>query len=256
MMARFFPFDVSAHRLITTRGHLLLALCLFLCLGVFEKAQAATLDIAGPAGAEILLDGHSLGLLPLAHPVVLDPGRYLLTCAMPGYTEYEQQVVLSDDQDHLIVTVRLLAMSRRTAVGSNLLLAGLGQHYLGHGTRGYVYNVTEIGALFAALAGGIRRSDYRKDYLLLRDQYNQAINADEIATLRAAADKAYSDMEDMESLRNTGLAVAGGVILLSMVDAWFSFPHFNAGAGTLPLATNYSHVSNQPALHAGLRLDF
>ncbi len=237
------------------RGGPLLWCILVLC-GAAGVSQAATVDILGPAGAEVMLDGAPLGFLPLAGSTTVAPGKHELRCDLPGYVDYKEPITLDNDQDHLIITIRMTPLSLRTAIGSNLLLAGLGQHYLGHGTRGWLYNATEIGGLLTALSGEIQRSNHRKDYLLLRGRYDQAINSEEITTLRAATDKAYSDMQDMETLRNTGLAVAGGVIIFSMIDAWLSFPRITAGSGTLPVATIHAPVSNQPALHAGLSLGF
>ncbi len=219
-------------------------------------ARAATLDITGPAGAAVFLDGAALGFFPLSGPVNTTTGRHDLRCEMPGYEVFRQELALEADGDELRVIVRMTPLSRRTAVGSNLLLAGLGQHYLGHSWRGYFYNAAEIGGLLTALGGAIQRSNYRQDYLLLRDRYAQAVNADEIADLRAATEKAYSDMEDMESLRDLGLAVAGGAVVLSMLDAWLSFPSVTVGAGVTPAATTANAETSAPAVHAGLSLDF
>ncbi len=237
-------------------ARLVLALALLGALACAEQAAAATVEITGPAGAEVLLDGAPVGFLPLSGPVTVTPGRHEVRCDLPGYTRYREPILLEHEDDRLLLTIRLTPLRLRTAIGSNLLLAGLGQHYLGHGTRGWLYNAAEAGGLLTALAGEIKRSDYRKDYLLLRGRYNQAINADDIATFSAAMDKAYSDMEDMETLRNMGLAVAGGAVLISMLDAWLSFPAVTAGAGPLPVIDQQAATDPQPAVHAALRLGF
>ncbi len=244
--------DFSRHSLVGLTA----ALLILVLVGVANWAGAATLDIAGPPGAEIFLDGTSLGVLPLAGPVMTAAGNHELRCDLTGYIVYRQHIVLHNQDEQLLISIRLSPLSRRTAIGSNVLLAGLGPHYLGHHTRGWLYNAAEIGGLLTALAGELRRSDYRKDYLLLQDQYNAAINAEEIATLRNATEKAYADMEDMETVRNAGMAVAGGAIVLSMIDAWLSFPNLAIGPGTLPVASAPFHGNRWPALHAGVRLGF
>ncbi len=252
-------FKSRAGRFFRSPIRLLLVPAVLATVVCVRPAAAATLEITGPAGAEILLDGTPLGFLPLPEPVTVAPGRHEIFCDLPGYTRYREPIVLPQEDDHLLLVIRLTPLSLRTAVGSNLLLAGLGQHYLGHSTRGWLYNATEIGGLLTALAGEIKRSDYRKDYLLLRGRYNEAINADEIATFSAAMDQAYTDMEDMETLRNTGLAVAGGAVLISMLDAWLSFPAVTAGSGALPVVGDSFPAipqSDVHAVHAGLRLGF
>ncbi len=236
----------------------LAAAAMVLFLGsLVGNARAATLEISGPAGMEVLLDGRPLGFLPLSEPVNIPAGEHELSGTLTGYAIYKQRLVFPGQNDYLVLSIRLTPLSRRTALGSNLLLAGLGQHYTGHSTRGWLYSTVEISGLLTALAGEIQRSSFRKDYLLLQDRYNQTINADDLATLRLETTKAYTDMEDMESLRNTGLAIAGGVILLSMIDTWFSFPHITTGSGTLPVVTMNNSLANpQPAFHAGLCLGF
>ena len=224
--------------------------------GGWSTTLAASLEITGVAATEVLLDGTTLGFLPLSEPVTVAPGRHEIRCEQPGFVPYKQLIDLATAEDHLLVTIRMTPLSRKTALTSNILLAGLGQHYLGQKTRGWFYNTAEIAGLLAALAGEIQRGSYRQDYLLLRDRYDQTINSDEATTLRLAADKAYSDMEDMESMRNLGLAVAGGAVLVSMHDAWISFPGVTGGAGQTPVATIHQPDSSGPAFHAGVNLGF
>ncbi|MFH2051855.1 MAG: PEGA domain-containing protein [bacterium] len=230
--------------------------------GPASATGAASLELAGPVGAAVILDGRPLGFFPLDAAIELEPGRHELLCELPGHVDYRQEIVLDGPGAVVRIQVRMQPLSRRTALGSNLLLAGLGQQYLGHRTRGLVYSAAEIGGLLAALAGEIQRSNERRDFLLLQDEYDRTINADRLTELRAAADQAYADMEDMESLRNTGLAVAAGAVLVSILDAYFSFPAVTAGTGETPVRTAAAPADRvmattwQPAVHAGLRLSF
>jgi hypothetical protein len=200
-------------------------------------AGAATLVVDGPAGASVTINGEPVGFFPLDGPLVLSPGTYELSSDMPGYIPFSTTVVLQWDKDWQQVTVRLIPLSRRTAWSSNILFAGLGQHYMGAGTRGWIYNVAEAGGLLVALGAEIQRSNLRQDYLKLKDNYDEAINADDIARYKAEADQAYSDMKDKEDLRNTGLLVAGGAIVVSIVDALLFFPAIEAGPGAGPVRT-------------------
>jgi hypothetical protein len=237
---------------------LVLALGVALAAGA---AQPATLELTGPPGTMVSLNDRVVGALPFDGPLDLPPGRYTIRCGLPGHVPFEQKIRLVAPDAWQRVTVRLVPYSRRTAWTSNILLAGLGQHYLGFGFRGYVYNVAEIGGLLAALGGELQRSNLESDYLKLVDDYNQAVDATEIARLRELAETKHQDMKDMESLRNTGLIVAGGAILVSIADALLAFPAVAAGSGPVPVDTGaldgpWSDPGGASALHAGLRLGF
>src|SRR4029077_8372142 len=55
------------------------------------KQQLATLTVKGePEGAEILVNGKSMGLLPLAAPLRVLGGSITLTAKKQGYLEFEQ----------------------------------------------------------------------------------------------------------------------------------------------------------------------
>ncbi len=226
-----------------------------------NTVTAATLEVTGPAGAMISLNNRPLGTFPLDGPLDLPPGSYTIHVQRPGNEPYENTVRLMSITDWQRVTVRLIPFSRRVAWSGNLLLAGLGQHYLGHSFRGYVYNAAEVGGLLTALAAELQRSNLKSDYLKLADLYNSSINAEEIVQLGNAADAKYNDMHDMADLRDTGLMVAGGAIAISIIDALLSFPKVEAGGGAVPvqtsqLDTSWQNNNTDHALHASLRLAF
>jgi len=227
-----------------------------------SAAAAATLEVTGPAGASLVINGRALGFFPLDGPLDLPPGTYTITSELRGHIDYENILVLPDDDAWQRLTVRLVPLSRRTAWSSNLLLAGLGQHYLGHHTRGWVYNAAEAGGLLVALLAELDRSNLRKDYLDIQDMYDSSINAQDILRFREEALQTYSDMKDKEDTRNLALLVAGGAIVASVVDALVSFPAVEAGAGTVPV--DPTDLGTGPgarpdpltAVHVAVRLEF
>lgn len=232
-----------------------------LAVALAAPAAAATLELSGPAGATVSLNDRVLGEFPLDGPLDLPPGNYTIRCTLAGHEPYVEAVRLAAIGAWQRVDVRLVPYSRRTAWSSNLLLAGLGQHYLDKGFRGYVYNAAEIGGLLTALVAELRRSNLQDDYLVLVDLYNGTVNADEITRLRGLADGKYQDMEDMESLRDTGLLVAGAAVAVSIADALINFPSVAAGGGAVPVQTAavaLPDVRTAPstAVHAGIRLAF
>jgi len=238
------------------------ATVLVLALVLAQAAAAATLDVAGPPGASLKINGLAMGPLPLAGPLTLGPGSYLVESELDGYVSFVQKVTLRDDADHVRLQVRLDRLSRRTAWTTSVLYAGLGQFYVGHKVRGWVYAAAETGGLLTALAGELQRSNLRKDYLVLKDQYDNAINANEITYYRGLAAAKYADMEDAESVRNTGLIVAAAAVGVSVLDALITFPHVAAGPGPVPSGVGgIPDLPGEPrfaltAVHAGVKLTF
>lgn len=228
------------------------------------SAVAAILELSGPPGAQVTVNGRARGFFPLEHPLDLGPGTYVVRCVLPGHKDYRSQIVLADEADWKRLHVRMTPYNRRTGVLSNILFAGLGQHYLDRSFKGWFFNIAEAGGLLTALAAESSRVNHRQDYLILKDKYDTAINADDLAYYRQETEQAYGDMEDMEKLRDTALLVAGGAVVLSMLDALIFFPSVEVGPGPgpAPLGSDDSFGAAQDAgldfttVHAGFRLTF
>ncbi len=236
---------------------------IFLLTALPLAAHAATLDVTGPMGASVIVDGRMMGYLPLSHTLALPAGEYEIQSELPGYLPFKTQVTLPENQDWQRLQIRLVPMSKKTAWTSNLLFAGMGQHYMDKSFKGYFFNILEAGGLLTALSGEVQRGDYRKDYLLLKSKYDAAINPNDLEYFKGLTDQAYSDMEDMESLRNTGLMVAGGAIVLSILDAVFLFPGVDIGSGEVPVQTGalnspffQDHNNPMETVHASVKLGF
>ncbi len=226
-------------------------------------AQAASLEITGPDGATVVINGHIMGFLPLVQPLTLGPGIYEIKSDLPGYLPFETTVTLANKKDWQRLHIRPIPMSKKTAWTSNLLFAGMGQHYMGKPIKGYFFNLMEAGGLLMAFSGELQRSDFRKDYLLQKNKYDLAINPVDQEYYQGLAENAYSDMEDMEKLRDTGLMIAGGAIVLSILDTLLFFPGIEVGPGEIPVQTgaldsSFFNESTNPlqTVHAGFKLGF
>jgi hypothetical protein len=225
-------------------------------------AGAAGLDLVGTPGTAVHINGLDMGKLPLAGPLDLQPGTYVVEGKLRGCLDFATTVRLDDESGLVQVHLRMMPLSRRTAWTSSVLYAGLGQFYTGHDARGWLYAVAETGGLLTAIAGELQRTNYRKDYLVLMDSYYETINADEAAYYRRQAAKAYSDMEDMEKLRDTGLLVAAAAVGISVLDALITFPSLEAGPGAGPAAVG--RIDDAPGAplqglagaHAAFKLSF
>lgn len=254
--------SVPAFRRPGPRAHGLGLLLAALVVVGAPDARAATLDITGPAGASVVVNGLDLRALPLEGPLTLAPGVYVVESKMKGFKPFRQTVRLEDDASQVRLQIRFDPLRRRTAWTSSVLFAGLGQFYLGKPVRGWIYAAAEAGGLITALAGEVQRSDHRKDYLFLMDAYAAGINADEVAYYREQAADAYTKMEDAEAMRNTGLIVALAAIGVSVADALLTFPHVEAGPGPVPPVTDYGYdwpgQGGNPltTAHVAVRLSF
>jgi hypothetical protein len=260
-------FRMDLPRTLQARPSRLLIGLILIGLGLAGTAQAAILELTGPSGATVFVNGRARGFFPLEHPLDVGPGEHVVECQLDGHKNYRWVVRLVDETDWQHLHVRMTPLSKKTAVLSNVLWAGLGQHYTEKPVRGWLYGLAEAGGLLAAVVGETSRSNERKDYLILLDKYNSAINPEEIAYFKAKSDETYQSMLDNESMRDTGLLVAGGAVVLSILDSLLFFPSFEAGPGsgvvrpgdldhTSRFGTTGNLVDELTTVHAGIKLTF
>lgn len=62
------------------------------------RGQLCTLTITAPAGAEVMLDGRSLGTAPLAGTLDIDPGRHGLEVRLAGHEEHSEEFSLAQGE--------------------------------------------------------------------------------------------------------------------------------------------------------------
>lgn len=227
-----------------------------LILVVAATVPAATLQLAGPVGAQVRLADRDLGMLPLAEPINLEPGVYTIQCRAKGYKKLDQIVVISEPDVWLHVQLRPVLLERGHVVTGSVLYAGLGQWYMGARVRGWVYFLGETGGLLTALAGELQMKNAKDDYTNYQAAYDEAILKSDIDYYREKSAKAYSDIEEMEDLRNTGLYVAVGSWALSILDAMILFPNVDVGPGTVPPGTMGMSTPSTSGIHAAVTLGF
>lgn len=234
-----------------------LALLVFV-LAVAADLPAATVELSGPDGAVVRLNDRDLGPLPLAGPLDLPAGVHTFSCRLRGHETFTKVVVISDRDQWLHLRLRPIPLKHGSAVAGSAIYAGMGQWYMGARLRGWVYFLGETGGLLTALAGELQRANFRDDYVNFQASYDGAIEESEIAFFKQKADQAYRDMKDMESLRNTGLSVAVGAYVVSLLDAWLLFPSVDVGPGMLPPAKTGALAPQDGWMgaHAAVVIDF
>lgn len=246
---RFASLIAAVHRLLIPGA---VAVALLLGAAAATTAAAATLEIEGPAGAAVTVDGAPTGRLPLASPIALEPGLHQVTCALRGCEPFMADVLITQESAAHRLCARLIPLRRRDGVLYSFVFAGLGQRHIGRPALGWALTGLEAGGLVAGLAGELSLRNRRDDYAVFYDAYRNAITDEEIAARRAAAEAAWSRVEDAESLRRTGLLVAAGAVAVSVLDAWLRFPSLEAGAGLLPTAA--TTATTAPASGAALHV--
>jgi hypothetical protein len=151
------------------RGALLLAVLLS---AMATEAVAATLNVIGPQGSEVVVDGVVVGILPLSAPLEFPHGQMLmLEVRRNGFIGHEQQVWLPNPETEMSIEVDLLTLSRKTAVMSSTLLAGTGQFYQGRRTAGWIQLGLQLTAWGSVIVGELVFKDRRDEYEMLDQEY-------------------------------------------------------------------------------------
>lgn len=228
-----------------------LVLAALVCLSATRSA-AATLDVLGPVGAEVVVDGELQGTLPLPAPLELPHGQLLIVqVRQPGFVTHEEQVVLKTADTAQVMQVQLLPLSRRTAVISSALVAGTGQFYQGRFTAGWIQLTLQLGAWASVVYGELQFQDKRDEYLALDQEYREALAPTQIADAREARDAARDDLDSAKLWRNASIGAVVALAVWSAWDAWRGHDRFYAAVEPAEAS-----LDGTPTLRAGLRFGF
>jgi len=230
----------------------LIAVVLLLSSGT---SGAATLVIEGVPGTAVFLNEEPLGFLPLAAPLDLPPGLHLVRAEQRGMETLSRQLLLNEDSV-VRLQLRLVPLSRRDAITYSFLLAGTGQRYLGRSKLGWALTVTEVVGLMTAVISEAQYQNNHDDYLVAYDNYLNSIGNDDILFWRNKADDAWSDMDRAESRRNTAMMIAGGAVLISVLDSWLRFPGMETGLGPVPPTRAANVPGGGEGMHVCWKISF
>lgn len=240
-----------------TRCLLPAALVLVLIGGAVDAA-AVDVEVIGPEGAALFVDGEPVGMLPLDAPLQLRRGDHVLEARLRGASTLRRPLTVGRrTSDPHTVHLHMSPLSRRTAVLSSLLLAGQGQRYVERPRLGWALTAAEAAGLLAALVGDTRLGNHKNDYAIARAEYEAAVTPDAIAATRAEVQRLSSAMSDDASLRDTGLTVAVAAVAVSVLDVLLRFPGLD---GDVNLETvgplDSAAAGGAPGLRLGWNLNF
>lgn len=134
----FVEVTAGKHKLIVTAaGYVCDAATIEVAAGGVEVTsialdpKPALLDVQEPAGAEIFVDGTSVGTAPTTKPVALEPGHHTVTLALNGHAAKTREVTIARGHtEHL--SMDLPSTRQRTAAwvllgtGGAAVAAGIG----------------------------------------------------------------------------------------------------------------------------------
>ncbi len=217
-----------------------------------------------PPRATVYLNGRRQGQTPTVvqdHPT----GTYTLRLEKSGHDSYEGTVVIREDETTRFNcslgtegTQRWMVERKRARLWS--IAPGGGQFVSpGQEWRGYLYvgGIAAAGYMFYQSSQNYTASE--DEYDTSMQEYHNANSQDDIDRHFAGATTAYDDMETANRDITMFAAVAGGVYLVSIADAWFF------GGGPRPVTSmaaenetgvsTFTSVSNNTPL-IGIQLRF
>jgi hypothetical protein len=142
--------------------------------------------------------------------------------------------------------------SSKRAFWRSLFFPGVGQNYLGHNFRSFLFQAGFLASAAYAIDANLDydRADNRYKIALLDVQEAQTVPERDAALVRLGA--ASDDRSDNETRRDVMLIIAGSVWLLNVIDAAFSETPQEPTRTSIGFETSYRHST----LRTGLRLKF
>ena len=211
-----------------------------------EKQKGRLKFTSFPRGTEIEYEGKRVLLTSkeMERPI----GDYTFSLIAPGYINKEYNLVISK-KDLYRINVELDQKTKGSALIRSLFVPGWGQAYQGKTTRSWIYGV----AFFSSAAVTIYfKNDYNQavsDYNLLQEDYDSAVDPNDIDQLFREMETAYADAEKLKSLQNTFLLAAGAIWLLNIVDVLVLPPAWEKNI-------SMSATMDGQNIHAGLSIHF
>lgn len=183
----------------------------------FEIARGTLFLYPRPNDAVIELNGDRLRSISTSG-LQLFPGDYTIRAWRPGYENFNRQLSLEPGAG-VSLNVDLAAKTTEKALLRSLLFPGLGQRYGEKQTRFRLFAGLEATALLGAVVSDIVLDNAIKTYHDRRQDYLEALSAENIETARDKMDESFQRAESTENWRNAFVISAAGIWLINILDA-------------------------------------
>jgi hypothetical protein len=179
--------------------------------------------VANVTGADAYLDDVYLGTTPIKD-FQAAPGPHRLSVSKPGFEAVKREFALAPDALRREVVVELAARTPAKSLARSLVLPGWGQYYTGHTEKALLATAAAAGCL--ALTGWYlyAHDHLQDDYSQAMTAYRTAITSDDITATRAKTKNCYEALDRNSRKVSICAALAAGVWLLNMADAYWLSP--------------------------------
>lgn len=192
---------------------------------VFENVQpGALIWLKNEKGQKISVPKNRLRLAA---------GNYQVFISKAGFLDKTMPLFVTPGKTKTL-DASLQAKTRGTAIFRSILFPGLGQLYQDKKGRGFLFGVSfaaSVGASYLLTHSYNQKVDQYND---LHNQYEKAVEASKLVSLRHQMNKKYDEINQAEKMRNLFYAAAGGLWLLNVLDAailppgWHHSTHISA----------------------------
>ena len=194
--------------------------------GVFFTGGHRNTSITGqlrltvsPSDARITVDGTPV----TDNYLILPVGQYHIECQKSGFVGQSKTVRISQHQETRL-EIQLTQKSGGGAFIRSLFFPGWGQSYKENTGRGWFYGLSFLAGAAGAYYFTDRYNKTVKDYNAIRQQYQAAVDYNQVLTLGDQMESQYKKVEDNEKLRNYFYIAAAGIWLINVLDAAFMPP--------------------------------
>lgn len=183
------------------------------------KLTDYSLNFAGTPGANLFLNENNIGIIPLNNHIV-KYGEYELEVSKLGYHRYFEKISIDNlNENKIDILISLKPKNRFVAMFYSMIFPGLGQSYEEKNFRKWFFFINTV----ITAAGSVYYTyDYNQkviDYEEVRDEYELAVDPDDIEHLRRTMDNSYDKIKSTEDMRNIFYFALGTMWLSSTIDA-------------------------------------
>ena len=189
--------------------------------GVFFTGSRRNTRVTGqlrlavtPTDAQVTIYG-----MPVTDSYLILPvGKYHIKCQKSGFSGQSKTVQIRQNQETRI-EINLTKKSKDKAFTRSLFFPGWGQSYKENTGRGWLYRLAFLGSAAGAYYFTDQYNKTVKGYNAIRQQYESAVDYNQVLSLGDQMESQYKKVEDNEKYRNYFYMATAGIWLINVLDA-------------------------------------